>query len=57
MEIKYVVETLKAVQQIWQRPVHLQARIDDDMMLFSFDGRQSTQQKVHHDAPKPAHSL
>ena len=38
IEIKFAVETLKNVYKIWQRPVHLQARIDDDMILFSFDG-------------------
>jgi stage V sporulation protein R len=57
IEIKYAVETLKNMHQIWTRPVHLQARIDDDMMLFSFDGKQSQQQKVHDDLPKPAHHL
>ena len=57
IEIKYAVETLKGVQKIWNRPVHLQARIDDDMMLFSFDGKQSQQQKIHDELPKPAHQM
>ena len=57
IEIKYAIETLKGVQHIWTRPVHLQARIDDDMMLFSYDGKQSHQQKIHDDLPKPAHQL
>jgi stage V sporulation protein R len=57
IEIKYAVETLKSLHHIWSRPVHLQARIDEDMMLFSFDGRQSTQQKIHTDLPKPAHQI
>lgn len=57
IEIKWAAETLKNVQQIWHRPVHLQARIDDDMMLFSFDGKQSQQQKISGDTPKPAHAL
>ncbi len=48
---------LKSVQAVWGRPVHLQARIDDDMMLFSFDGKQSQQQKIHGDIPKPAHEV
>lgn len=42
---------------IWQRPVHLQAKIDDDMMLFSFDGSQIKQQTIHDDLPKPAHAI
>jgi stage V sporulation protein R len=39
IEIKYAVETLKNVYKIWQRPVHLQAKIDDDMILFSLRRR------------------
>jgi len=57
IEIKYAIETLRNVWKIWQRPVHLQARIDDDMMLFSFDGHQPKQQAIHDDLPKPAHGV
>lgn len=57
LDIKYAVETLKRVQAIWRRPVHLQAMINDEMVLFSFDGEQSQQQKVHGDLPTPAHEL
>ncbi len=57
VEIKFAVETLRNLHRIWQRPVHLQARIDDDMILFSFDGSQAKQQTIHDDLPKPAHQL
>jgi stage V sporulation protein R len=57
IEIKTAVETLKNVHHIWQRPVHLQARIDDDMILFSFAGDQPRQQTIHDDLPKPAHQV
>ena len=57
IEIKYAVETLKSLHQIWKRPVHLQARIDDDMMLFSFDGTTPKQQTIHDELPKPAHGI
>ncbi|HXE55726.1 MAG TPA: SpoVR family protein [Tepidisphaeraceae bacterium] len=57
MEIKFAVETLKNVYKIWQRPVHLQARIDDDMLLFTFAGDQPKQQTIHDDLPKPAHQV
>ena len=57
IEIKFALETLKNVHKIWQRPVHLQARIDDDMILFSFNGDQSRQQTIHDDLPKPAHQV
>ena len=57
MEIKFAVETLKNLYKIWQRPVHLQAKIDDDMILFSFGGDQPKQQTIHDDLPKPAHQM
>ncbi len=57
LDIKYAVETLKNVQRVWRRPAHLQAIINEEMVLFSFDGEQSQQQKVHEDLPQPAHSM
>jgi stage V sporulation protein R len=57
IEIKTAVETLKNVYKVWQRPVHLQAKIDDDMILFSFAGDQPKQQTIHDDIPAPAHQL
>ena len=57
LEIKYAVETLKNVYRIWQRPVHMQARIDDDMILFTFAGDQPKQQTIHDDLPPPAHQI
>jgi stage V sporulation protein R len=57
IEIKSAIETLKNLWQIWRRPVHLQARIDDDMMLFSYGGDQPRQQTIHDDLPKPAHQV
>jgi len=57
IEIKFAHETLKSVHRVWQRPVHLQARIDDDNILFSYDGEQSKSQKLHGDIPPPAQTL
>ena len=57
IEIKFAVETLKNIYKIWRRPVHLQAKIDDDMILFSFSGDQPKQQSIHDDLPKPAHQV
>jgi stage V sporulation protein R len=57
IEIKFAVETLKNLYKIWQRPVHLQARIDDDMILFTYGGDQPKQQTIHDDLPKPAHQV
>jgi stage V sporulation protein R len=57
LDIKFAVETLKNIQAIWQRPVHLQATINDEMVLFSNDGGQQQQQKITDDMPEPAHSV
>jgi stage V sporulation protein R len=57
MEIKSITETLKGIHQVWTRPVHLQAQIDDDMILFTHDGKHAHQQKIHTDTPKPAHAI
>ncbi len=56
LEIKYANECLKNLQKIWKRPVHLQAPIDEDMVLFSTDGDEVKQQKIKDDLPKPAHT-
>lgn len=57
LDIKYSTECLRNIHALWQRPVHLSARIDDDMMLFTFDGRTLQQQKIKDDFAKPAHSV
>ncbi len=57
LEIKYATETLKALHQVWRRPVHLQARIDEEMILFTFAEDQIRQQTIHDDLPPPAHSV
>ncbi len=57
IEIKYAVETLKQLHRVWKRPVHLSARIDDEPILFTYDGEQSTQQHIDDSIPKPAHSF
>jgi stage V sporulation protein R len=57
IDIKYAVETLKELQRAWKRPVHLNARIDDEPILFTFDGGQSTQQHIDERIDPPAHSF
>ncbi|MFQ5807696.1 MAG: SpoVR family protein [Phycisphaerae bacterium] len=56
LDIKYANECLKNLQKIWHRPVHLQARIDDEMVLFSTQDEEVRQQKIKDDLPKPAHN-
>ncbi|MEE9294807.1 MAG: SpoVR family protein [Phycisphaerae bacterium] len=57
LDIKYSVETLKFIQKIWERPVHLHTVVDDDAMLFTFDGEQSTQQRIDESIESPLHSV
>ncbi len=57
IEIKYAVETLKQLYAVWRRPVHLHAMIDEDAMLFSYDGEQSTQQRIDDSLPTAAHTV
>ena len=57
IDIKYAMETLKNVQTAWRRPVHLAARIDDETILFSYDGEQSTQQHIDDRVDQPAHQF
>jgi len=55
IDIKYASACLQNLQRIWRRPVHLQARIDDEMVLFTSEGDEIKQQKIKDDLPKPAH--
>jgi stage V sporulation protein R len=57
IEIKFAVETLRNLHKVWQRPVHLQAKIDDDQILFSFDGEQNRSVKINGETPKAAHEV
>jgi len=57
VEVKYAVETLKNLQKAWKRPVHLNARIDDEPILFTYDGEQSTQQHIDERVDAPAHTF
>jgi stage V sporulation protein R len=57
LDIRYAQETLKSLQTVWKRPVHIRAYIDDEPILFSYDGEQSTQQHVDDSLPEPANDL
>lgn len=57
LDLKYANETLKNVQYLWRRPVHLQARIHDDEVLLTADGEAVRQSKIKSETPKPAHAI
>ncbi len=53
------VETLRSLCMLWGRPVHLQARINDEMTLttLSSPDEQPTTQVIDEDMPEPAHII
>lgn len=57
LDIKYAQETLKAVHALWRRPVHIHALIDDEPMLFSHDGEQSSQKRADESVTEPANTI
>ncbi len=58
LDIKYTAECLKNLFTIWRRPVHIQARIKEEMMLFTCeDGENVKQQKVSEELPQPANQV
>jgi stage V sporulation protein R len=56
LDLKYAAECLRNLHILWRRPVHIQARIKDDMVLLTCDGESVKQQKIKDDQPKPAHA-
>ena len=57
LQMRFATETLKNVQKLWGRPVHIQAVVDDEMLLFTYDGKESRHQKINDELPKPAHEV
>ena len=57
IDIKYAMATLKQIHKLWKRPTHLNARIDDEPILFTFDGEQSSQQRIDESVDRPAHEF
>ena len=50
-------EVLHNLRLLWGRPVHLQARINEEMMVISLDkpGEKLKRERVSDETPKPAH--
>jgi stage V sporulation protein R len=57
VDIKFAHETLRNLHRIWGRPVHLQARVDDEMVLFSLEGDQHRSTRINAEIPPPAHAM
>jgi stage V sporulation protein R len=58
-------EVMAALRMIWGRPVHVQMRLDDDLVLLSLESMPSAdgsgggfrKQKINDETPEPAHVL
>jgi stage V sporulation protein R len=53
------VEVLRAIRVLWGRPVHLQARFNEEMHLVSMEGvdDKPKRERINEDTPKPAHVI
>lgn len=59
IEAAKAVETLRALRRVWGRPVHLQARVNEEMVLVSLsdpDG-EPEKQEIGDELPRPAHMI
>ena len=59
VEAGKAVEVLGALRLLWGRPVHLQARVNDDMELLTVEGlgEKPRRQRINDDTPDPAHVI
>ena len=59
VEIARAMPVLQNLRLLWDRPVHLQARVNDDMWLFTADdsARDVRKQKITDEIPQPANIL
>ncbi|NTW02351.1 MAG: SpoVR family protein, partial [Oscillochloris sp.] len=46
LKMDYARDTMRHLQKIWTRPIHLETRIDDKKRLLSFDGSDFTERRV-----------
>ena len=59
MQPDYMLETMKNLQALWGRPVHIVTVQDDEQKLISYDGEKFSDQKiapVNSDQPELPHS-
>ncbi len=59
VDASLAVETLRAVRTIWDRPVHLQARVNEEMRLLSLETPEGEpkSEKIGDETPPPAHVI
>ncbi|MCK4872840.1 MAG: SpoVR family protein [Phycisphaerales bacterium] len=57
LDLAKAQEVLEGVERIWGRPVHIQCRVNDEMLLVTHDGKEPKRQRISDDLPKPAHVI
>ena len=59
VEIAKAVKVLQNLRTLWGRPVHLQARVNDEMMLLSCESptEPPRREKIGDKTPEPAHMI
>lgn len=46
LDVDYTERTLRAIQRLWGRPVHLETTVNEQTTLFSFDGQEGKQETL-----------
>jgi stage V sporulation protein R len=46
LDVEYTERTLRAIQRLWGRPVHLETVVEEQATLLSFDGQESRQEAL-----------
>jgi stage V sporulation protein R len=46
LKIDYARDTLRNLQKLWSRPVHIETAVDEKKRLISFDGKEFAERKL-----------
>lgn len=46
IHVDWAVEALKNIHHIWNRPVHIETKIEGKDMIFSYDGKQESEERL-----------
>jgi len=59
LQVAPALEVMRSIRRIWRRPIHLQARVDDDQWLFtcSDDEGEIKKERIGEETPEPAHQI
>jgi stage V sporulation protein R len=59
VDVGKAIEVLRSLRIVWGRPVHLQVRVNDDMLLYTMldPNDKIKREKINDDTPPPAHII